>query len=101
MFHCVLSLNGLTQAFQIPGFYFKGAVHLNEQEAPFMLDIDTIIVDILDDRMTHNALYLSYRARVPYIEEIEKVSLNMIVSEDFIEKKEEDKPLETSEVPHG
>jgi len=90
-----------TQAFQIPGFYFKGAVHLKEQEAPFMLDIDTIIVDILDDRMTHNALYLSYRARVPYIEEIEKVSLNMIVSEDFIEKKEEDKPLETSEVPHG
>jgi hypothetical protein len=91
-----------TQAFQVPGFYFKGAAHLAQEEAPFMLDADTLIVDILDDTMKNNAIYLSYRSRVPYIEEIDKVSLNMIVSEDFIEhSKEDEEHLETSEATHG
>jgi len=95
-----LLLGKETQAFQIPGFYFKPTYHMDKEELPFYLEIDTVIVDILDDNMKNNAIYLSYRKRVPYIKEIEKVSLNMIVSQDFIENPPKEETLK-EEALHG
>lgn len=74
-----------TQAIQIPDFYFKGAYHIKEEILPFYLEIDTVIIDILDERIKNNAVYISYRKRVPYSNKVDKVSLNMIVPDAFIE----------------
>ena len=80
-----------TQAVAIPDFYFKAKYHVKKEELPFYLEIDTVIVDILDEKMENNALYVSYRKRVRHSPKVEKVSLNMIVPQSFIcnKKKEE------------
>lgn len=79
-----------TQAFQIPGIYFKPKYHLKDKELPFYLEIDTVIVDVLEDNIKDNAIYISYRKRVPYSNKVDKVSLNMIVSQNFIENPPEE-----------
>ena len=62
-----------------------------------------MIVDVLDDHIKNNAIYISYRKRVPYSNKVDKVSLNMIVSKNFIENPPQEEKEETSkeEVPHG
>lgn len=100
-----LLLGRETQAFQIPGMYFKGKYHLDKEELPFYLEMDTVIVDVLEDNMKDNAIYISYRKRVPYSNKVDKVSLNMIVSKDFIEhppqEEKELKETKKEEVTHG
>jgi len=75
-----------TQAFIIPDFYFKGETHISKEKLPFYLNIDTVVVDIRAEEMSDNAIYISYRSRTPAIKHTKKVSLNMIVPEDFIER---------------
>ena len=94
-----LLLGKETQAFQIPGIYFKPKYHIDTEELPFYLEIDTVIVDILEDDIKENAIYISYRKRVPYSKKVEKISLNMIVSKNFIENPPQEEIKE--EVTHG
>lgn len=79
------------QAFKIPGFYFKGAYNFEDKKRPFFLELDTVVVDILDDDMANNAVYLSYRRRVPHMKNISSISLEMIVSEKYISGIREEK----------
>jgi hypothetical protein len=72
------------QSFEIPNFHFKGSIEDNFKIQTFYLDIDTVIVDILDDDMQKNALYISYRSRTPIYEGINECKLNMIVPKDFL-----------------
>jgi len=78
------------QSFKLPNFYFKGRYHVQDKALPFYLDIDTVIVDILEENMDNNAVYVSYRKRVRHSPKVEKVSLSMIVPKDFVAKKEEE-----------
>ncbi len=40
----------------------------------------------LSEEMEENVLYVSYRARVPYSQSVEKVALSMVVPKAFIEE---------------
>jgi hypothetical protein len=95
-----LLLGKETQAFQIPGIYFKPKYHLDKEELPYYLEIDTVIVDILEDNIKDNAIYISYRKRVHYSNKVEKISLSMIVSKNFIENPPKDE-TKREEVTHG
>jgi len=95
-----LLLGKETQAFQIPGIYFKPTYHIDKEELPFYLEIDKVIVDIVEDQMKDNAIYISYRKRVPYGNSVDKISLAMIVSQDFIENPPKEETLK-EEALHG
>lgn len=79
-----------TQSLKLPNFYFKGRYHIEDKELPFYLNIDTVIVDILEEDMQKNSVYVSYRKRIRHSPKVEKVSLSMIVPKDFIANKEEE-----------
>lgn len=80
------------QAFKVPSFYFYGDNGLNRDESKFFLEIDTIVLELRSDEMSQNAIYISYRKRVPIKVAVKSVSLNMVVPEEFKskEKKEEE-----------
>ncbi len=78
------------QAFILPDFHFKGEIDVANERLAFYLDIDTVIIDIRAEEMSDNAIYVSYRKRVPAIKNSKKVTLSMIVPETFIEKGGED-----------
>jgi hypothetical protein len=94
-----LLLGKETQAFQIPGIYFKPTYHIDKEALPFYLEIDTVIVDVLEDNIKDNAIYISYRNRVPYASKVDKISLNMIVSKNFIDNPPQEETKE--EVTYG
>jgi len=71
------------QAVTIPSFYFYGDNHLNRDDSKFMLDIDTVILELRYDEMENNCIYISYRKRVASKVNIRTMSLNMIVPEAF------------------
>lgn len=72
------------QSFEIPNFYFKGSTETFFKPQSYYLNIDTVIVDILEDDMSKNALYISYRTRIPASSDIDECTLNMLVPKDFI-----------------
>lgn len=72
------------QSFKLPNFYFKGNVEEPINSNTTLLNIDTVIVDILEDDMQKNAVYVNYRMRIPCSRNIKGSSLNMLVPEDFI-----------------
>jgi hypothetical protein len=72
------------QSFEIPTFYFKGEIEDISLSYPFFLNIDTVIVDILDEKMEKNAVYMSYRAYVPSSKDVMGASVSMYVPENFI-----------------
>ena len=74
------------QAFIIPDFFFKSEIHIVKEKLTFDLNIDTVVVDIRADEMSDNTIYISYRKRIPAIKHTKKVTLNMIVPENFIDK---------------
>jgi hypothetical protein len=76
------------QAFRLPDFHMIAKQHIAQEQLSFALEIDTIVVDILSEDMSENAIYVSYRARVPYLQSVEKISLSMVVPETFIEEKQ-------------
>lgn len=81
-----------TQAFTIPAFYFYGDNGLNAKASKFFLELDTIILELRSDDMKQNAIYMSYRKRVANSVKVKRVSLNMVVPQDFKSntKKEEE-----------
>ncbi|SFV51298.1 putative exported protein [hydrothermal vent metagenome] len=78
------------QAFILPDFHFKAEVHIANEKLASYLDIDTVVVDIRADEMSDNAIYISYRKRISASKHTKKITLDMIVSEEFIEKGRED-----------
>ncbi|MCF6244401.1 MAG: DUF2169 domain-containing protein [Sulfurovum sp.] len=72
------------QSFNIPNFHFKGSIDYNFKQHPFYLNIDTVIVDILDEDMQNNAVYVSYRTRIPSSKDVTACTLNMIVPKEFL-----------------
>lgn len=93
-----LLANRETQAFRIPAIHLHASYHIEGEALPFELDIDTVIVDILEEEMADNVIYISYRSRAPYTKLIEKVSLDMLVPSSLIEnppKKKETQKEET------
>jgi hypothetical protein len=78
------------QAFSVPSFYFYGDNHLNREDSKFILNIDTIILELRSDDMENNSVYVSYRKRLTSKVKVKTMSLNMIVPEDFKAKKIED-----------
>lgn len=72
------------QSFTIPNFYFKATVEGMVTSVPHFLDIDTVIVDALYDDMTKNAVYISYRTRIPSSKNVQQTNLSMFVPKDFI-----------------
>ncbi len=75
-----------TQAVVLPDFHITGHYEFAGEYLPFGLQIDTVIVDALSEEMEENVLYVSYRARVPYSQSVEKVALSMVVPKAFIEE---------------
>ena len=71
------------QSFTIPNFYFKVEVEEVFASEPYFLDIDTVVVDLMEDNMTKNAVYISYRKRIPAGENVQQANLNMYVPKDF------------------
>jgi len=72
------------QSFRLPNFYFQGNIEESIDSHNTLLDIDTVIVDILEDDMRKNGIYVSYRTRIPCAKNIKKSSLNMFVPKDFL-----------------
>lgn len=72
------------QSFKIPNFYFKAQIEEAFPSEPYFLDIDTVIVDLMEDDMTKNTVFISYRKRIPTGENIQQANLNMYVPKDFI-----------------
>ncbi len=75
----VIILHGLltgdaNQGFMVPKLYFNLEYELEEKKTTY-LEIDTIVVDILDDDIKNNAVYVSYRKRIPYYHDIEEFSI--------------------------
>ena len=78
-----LSKDKWEYSFKIPNFYFKTQIEDFLDSNPIFLDIDTVIVDILEDDMAKNAIYISYRTRMPASKDIALINLNMLVPEEF------------------
>ena len=72
------------QSFELPNFHFKGTTETFFKPQEFYLNIDTVIVDVLEDDMKKNAVYVSYRTRIPSSKSIEECKLNMIVPQDYL-----------------
>jgi len=72
------------QSFEIPNFYFQGSYLDNFWSNPFYLSIDSVVVDILEDDMQKNAVYISYRSYARISKEISESKLTMLVPKDFL-----------------
>lgn len=72
------------QSFELPNFYFKAQQEEEFSSSPHFLNIDTVIVDILEDEMKKNAVYVSYRTRIPADDKVQQSSVNMFVPDDFL-----------------
>lgn len=71
------------QSFKLPNFYFRGTVEESISSHNKILNIDTVIVDILDDDMKKNAVYVSYRTRLSASKNVQQSKLNMYVPKNF------------------
>lgn len=72
------------QSFEIPNFYFKAQIEEGFTSDPYFLNIDTVIVDLLEDDMTKNAVYISYRKRIPSGNHVQQANVNMYVPKDHL-----------------
>lgn len=72
------------QSFILPNFYFKAQHNEIFTENPSFLNIDTVIVDLMEDEMKNNAVYVSYRTRISVGQKVTQSSINMYVPKDFI-----------------
>lgn len=72
------------QSFVLPNFYFKAQIEESFSDKPYFLNIDTVIVDLMEEEMKKNAVYVSYRIRMPSNENVQKTKVNMFVPNDFI-----------------
>lgn len=71
------------QSFILPGFYFKGTVYGDNAQKEVLLDIDTVLIEAGDTEMQNNALYVSYRKRVPHDKVANRLLVEMIVPQEF------------------
>jgi len=71
-------------SFALPEFHFKAQLDDVFMSDEVFMDIDTVVVDVLEDAMQDNAVYVSYRTRIPSSKEVNQSSISMLVPEDFI-----------------
>jgi hypothetical protein len=70
---------------RIPGLYFKARYHLENATRPFLLQIDTLTIDLRADIPQAWSVEIGWRSRQPVPPGLERVSLGLIASEALLQ----------------
>ena len=73
-----------TIGLRIPGLYLKARYHREKETRPFLLQIDTLVIDLRADAPEDWSVEIGWRARQPALPGLERVSLGLIAAESLL-----------------
>jgi hypothetical protein len=86
-----------TIGLRIPGLYLKARYHLEDDMVPFLLQIDTLVIDLRAEDPEEWSLEIGWRARQPALPGLEGVSLGLIAAESWLKPPEDEEEEDDDE----